>query len=245
MMASKSPKMFMCYGGMKKNKTRVFISRTLDQDSPFLQLLQNQNYEVIGQSLIAFEGVSFSQWPDCDWLFFYSANAAYFFDLGLQALGQPWPGKQKLAAMGQGTAKWLLDHHHPVDFVGMGKPADTAKAFLQVAKGQRVLFPRARFSKRSIQQLLGDQIEGIDLIVYHNAPKKELSIPLVDILVFTSPMNVQAYFQHYPKSEKQQIISIGATTTAALSTVGLSIAAEAEIATVQSLAKAVLALGAR
>jgi len=241
-MANKLRRMCVCYGGMKKNKN-LFISRELSPDSIFLQLLTNRGYEVSGQSLIAFEQAGFTAYPSTDWIFFYSARAAAYFSSGLESLGLPWPAQTKIAAMGTGTARWLQLNQRQVDFIGNGRPRTVASNFSALAKQQSVLFPRAKNSKQSIQRLLDLHIEALDLIVYHNEPQSDFSISPANILVFTSPMNAKTYIQKYPITKDQAIISIGTSTTQALSELGYPLAIEAKEASEKGLAEAVLGLG--
>lgn len=233
--------MCVCYGGMKKNKS-LFISRELKPESILLQLLQAKGYQVFGQSLIAFEPIEFSTYPNTDWIFFYSARAAKYFSFGLEKLALPWPSVAKIAAMGGGTARWLQEQERRVDFIGNGRPAVVAAHFAPLAQRQTVLFPRARNSKQSIQRLLPPQIETSDLILYRNEPKSQFSIPPVNILVFTSPMNAKTYFQKYSILTGQQLISIGASTSQALAELGYPEVVEAQEPSEKGLAQAVFRL---
>ena len=233
--------MCVCYGGMKKNKS-LFISRDVKPESVFLQLLHAKGYQVSGQSLIAFEPIDFSAYPATDWIFFYSARAAEYFSLGLEKLAHSWPSAAKVAAMGRGTARWLQAQERQVDFIGSGHPAAVVAHFAPLIQGQTVLFPRAKNSKQSIQRLLPPQLETLDLVVYQNEPKAQFSIPPVDILVFTSPMNAKTYFQKYAIAKDQQLISIGASTSQALVELGHPQVIEAQEPSEKGLAQAVFRL---
>lgn len=233
--------MYVCYGGMKKNKS-LFISRELSPKSVFLQLLQAKGYQVSGQSLIAFEPMDFSTYPTTDWIFFYSARAAEYFSFGLEKSGLSWPSATKIAAIGGGTARGLQAQGWRVDFIGNGHPAAVAAHFAPLIQGQTVLFPRAKNSKQSIQRLLPPQLETLDLIVYRNEPKSQFSIPPADILVFTSPMNAKTYFQKYAMAKGQQLISIGASTSQALVELGHPQVIEAKEPSEKGLAHAVFRL---
>lgn len=197
---------------MKNGK--VFISRDLKEDSVFLEHLQAAGFEVIGESLVIFKNIPFSTLPNCDWIFFYSKQAVYYFfenirraNLNLEA---------KLAVFGKGTAKALEKELYRADFTGIGKPEETAAYFEMFAKGQKVLFPRALHSKKSVQQLLQNKIEAIDLVVYENVARTDFEIPECEWLVFTSPLNATAYFQKQELKNGQKIVAIGKTTAAAL-----------------------------
>lgn len=195
---------------------RVFISRDLKEGSAFRQILEQSDWEVYGASLIQFNALPFVHDLKSDWIFFYSRNAVHFF---FDGLAKAIPASIKLGCIGESTAKALS---RPADFIGNGEPASTATSFLELAKGQKVLFPRAKNSRKSIQQLLEGQIDAEDVVVYENRPKTEFLVPLVDVLVFTSPLNAQAYFQKYSLRTNQKVVAIGQTTAAALRQIGIS-----------------------
>ena len=205
---------------------KIFISRYLRSTSPFKMELADFDMEIIGQSLIQFTPTPFETIPVVDWIFFYSKNGVKFFletftaHMFLRILAEE-NLPIKWATMGKGTAEALEKHQIQPDFVGTGHPKATALAFGTTANQQKVLFPRAKNSKQSIQNLLAAQLNVLDLVVYENAIKPSFSIPYCDILVFTSPLNVHAYFQKYPIQTKQKIIAIGKTTETTLKKLGL------------------------
>ena len=167
---------------------------------------------MIGASLIAYTALPFGALPVVDWIFFYSKKGVEFFFKGLK---MPLSPAIRLATMGAGTARVLLDHGYPATFIGTGEPRETAQLFLEEAASQRVLFPRATTSMRSIQTLLKQKIEVHDLLVYTNTPITSFQIDKASHLVFTSPLNVHAYFSNY-SYEGQSVVAIGPTTANAL-----------------------------
>lgn len=216
---------------------KVFISRTLSGDSIFRKILTSSHYEVYGASLLDFSMVHVRHVPDADWLFFYSKNGVrYFF--------QQIPLKDidglKLAAVGPGTAAFLESVARPPDFTGTGEPGSTAAAFLKVALNQRVVFPQAKESRQSIQQLLTPYLTALDLVVYENMPRQDINLPDFDVLVFTSPMNAQAYFSKYRWKKEQTVVAIGKTTAKALEVLGIDSIRVAEAPTEEALAAEVL-----
>ena len=146
----------------------------------------------------------------------------------------------KFATIGPSTADFLEEHFEHPNFVGNGVPTVTALSFLKKAKGKKVLFPRAKNSLRSVQQILEKEIEAIDLIVYENVPKTNFDLPDFDYLVFTSPLNAKTYFTKKKYAEGQEVIAIGETTAAALRELGLEKISVAKTATEKGLAEAVL-----
>lgn len=197
---------------------KIFISRNLSTDSVFKKSLTEKGHKVFGLSLIEFSALPFDLPDEMDWLFFYSQNGArFFFDAALERDLT----KVKIGAIGPATAEVVESYDHAVHFVGDGNSKTTSEAFLHLAAGQKVVFPRAETSRRSTQKILGDKIESIDLVVYRNVPKERVELDDFDLLVFTSPLNAQAYFSMKKWQESQRVIAIGETTAGALKKLGI------------------------
>lgn len=193
--------------------TKIFISRKLEKNSPFLQKMVNLDVEITDRSLIQFNAIPFGALAKTDWLFFYSKK-------GIQYFFENYSTKKKLtkiAVIGQASASFLFNNYNiKPDWIGSGIPKTTAIDFEPIAKGQKVLFIQAKNSKQSIQKLLQNKIQGLSLVVYNNQAKTDFDLPLVDILVFTSPLNIKAYFNKYPYIATQKIICIGTSTASEL-----------------------------
>lgn len=198
----------------------IFISRELAADSPFFHILPTDQVKIIGESLVAFDGVPFAELPEMDWCFFSSRNAVKFFFQGLKDAGLQVPSGLKWGVLGDGTAKSLKEQGYVADFAGNGEPQSVGDAFGIIAAGQRVLFPRAAQSRESIQKILVGLVTIVDLVVYTNAPRTDFELPCADVLVFTSPLNAQAYYAKYPLLKGQKVLSIGQSTEQALRNLG-------------------------
>lgn len=196
----------------------LFISRSLDEDSPFHAFAKQEGLVLHAQSLLEFTPVQFSQLPTSDWLFFYSPKGVRFFFRQLANLGKKVT--TPIATIGLGTLNALKEFGKSADFAGNGHPEQVAEAFAHLAQGKRVLFIRAQHSRKSVQTLIADRVESLDLVVYANMTKTAFTIPPTDYLVFTSPLNVKAYAEKYSFANAKAIIAIGATTARALSQVG-------------------------
>jgi len=196
----------------------VFISRHLEADSLLKRLLEHHHYEVFHQSLIDFKPVKFSSIPPTDWVFFSSKNAVRFFFDQEPVL----PEQVKFGAISNGSAKELAHYGYEVAFNGAQTTVDNvADAFAEQAAYQSVLFPQASNSLRSIQEKLPGTVHYYDLIVYDNMPKTDFEVPLCEVLVFTSPLNVSTYFKKYQPEPHQTIVVIGRTTAAKLEEYGI------------------------
>ena len=213
----------------------VFISRAQTKSSAFAAALRAGGWQVYGRSLLTLTPLPLTGVPLADWIFFASRHAVQFF---LEQVGA-----SHLAALGPGTAAEIRRLGRAVDFTGTGDPHTTAQAFLPLAAGQRVLFPAARHSQQSVPKLLGKAIEAIQIPVYDNAPHSDPPRLNQDILVFTSPMNAEAYFARRRLQPHQRVVAIGRTTAGALTALGVAVAAIAAEPTEFALAKSVLSLG--
>lgn len=218
----------------------VFISRDLESNSPFKQLLGASGFKVEGQSLVQFSPIPFKDIPPANWLFFYSKKAVHFFFEGLKKISNTDLSAFQLAAFGSGTAQLIQSLGYTSEFIGDGKPETTAAAFLATAKNQKTLFIRAENSRQSVQKLLTGKINMKDLIVYKNEMKTDFTIETSDYLVFTSPLNVQAYRKKYNIKSKQEVVAIGQTTAQALKIAGWQNILIAAQPTEEALAQTIL-----
>ena len=210
----------------------VFISRTLKDDSPFFSSL-NGLASIKAYSLLEFSPVSFVQPLEVDMIFFYSSNAVRFFFSQLNAI----PTDSKFCCIGEGTAATLRTLGHEPYFIGKGNPEDVAYEFLKVCKNKKVLFPRAQNSKLSIQKIIENDADVLDIVVYENRKKKVFLDPKADLLVFTSPMNVAAYFDRFPY-RNEKLLAIGNTTLSYLKGFGFENVVVSNAATEVALADA-------
>ncbi len=202
--------------------------------------------EIIGQSLIHFSSTPFTDVPKADWVFFYSKNGVKFFIEQVQDSPQFLEQIRAVnwAVMGKGTANQLIKYGYQPNFIGSGHPSTTALQFGPLAAAQKVLFIQAKTSKKSVQQLLQGALTVCDLVVYNNEIKADFHIPFCEYLVFTSPLNAEAYYQKYAINQSQKVIAIGNTTAKALVKLGIQKIAIADKPTEKQMAKKVIELAA-
>ncbi|WP_200912330.1 hydroxymethylbilane synthase [Pedobacter sp. Leaf216] len=197
----------------RKKPAKVFISREIGEHSYFRRALENNNIEIEGRSLIrTFPIVTvLDQFilRQVDWVFFSSRNSVeYFFNL------KPvLPKKTKFGVVGRGSEDALRKFGHFADFVGeSGDITEVAEDFAQLVSGQQVLFPRAQDSLQSIQKSLPADAKIIDLPIYETVIEEDIDQSYADVLIFTSPSNVDAYFVDNLLEPGQQVIAIGNST---------------------------------
>ncbi|MGQ7857633.1 hydroxymethylbilane synthase [Pedobacter sp. WC2501] len=197
----------------RKKPAKVFISREIGEHSYFRRALENNNIEIEGRSLIrTFPIVTvLDQFilKHVDWVFFSSRNSVeYFFNL------KPvLPKKTKFGVVGRGSEDALRKFSHVADFVGeSGDITEVAEDFAKLVSGQQILFPRAQDSLQSIQKSLPADAKVIDLPIYETVIEEDIDQSYADVLIFTSPSNVDAYFADNLLEPGQQVIAIGNST---------------------------------
>ena len=194
--------------------TSVFISSDLSEDEYLVRVLKSHDYKVKYESFIEFKSIDFTLPNDTDWLFFSSKNGVkHFFKSQISSEISELKSQINIAAINQGTAQAIYELGLKVDFIGNGSDLQKiAHDFDAVANG-KIVFPQAKKSMQSIQNNLTKNKNVESLIVYHNQPKSTIDKRSEAVLIFTSPMSVEAYFTKYTLENFQQIISIGKTTS--------------------------------
>ncbi|TWR26371.1 hydroxymethylbilane synthase [Mucilaginibacter pallidiroseus] len=197
----------------RKLPSSVFISRDIPPTSYFNRALSKHKINIEARSLIRTVPVitKFDSYilRNIDWIFFTSKNAVeYFFKLNPQ-----FPKKIQFGVMGAGSEDMLRRNGHFADFVGdSNDTADVAADFAALANGKNVLFPGADNPMRSIQQGLSAETKIIDLPVYETVLEENVEPSGAEVLVFTSPSNVEAYFADNLLEPGQKVVAIGKST---------------------------------
>ncbi|UKT64358.1 hydroxymethylbilane synthase [Pedobacter mucosus] len=209
----------------RKKPAKVFISREIGEHSYFRRALENNNIEIEGRSLIrTFPIVTvLDQFilKNIDWVFFSSRNSVeYFFNLKPQ-----FPKKTQFGVVGRGSEDALRKFGHFAQFVGAsGDITEVAEDFAKLVSGKNVLFPRAQDSLQSIQKSLPADAKIIDLPIYETVIEDDIDQSHADVLIFTSPSNVDAYFAENLLEPGQQVIAIGNSTGKKFDEMGVSYA---------------------
>ncbi len=207
----------------EKNPTKVFISREIGEHSYFRRALSQSDVEIEGRSLIrTFPIVTVLDnyiLKNVDWIFFSSRNAVdYFFAL------KPLLIKKTLfGVVGSGSEEALKQHGHTADFIGRGGDIEEiAKEFSELAIGKTVMFPRAQDSLQTIQKVLTAETKVVDLPIYETVIEENVEPSYAEILIFTSPSNVDAYFADNLLDPDQKVIAIGNSTAKKLEELNIS-----------------------
>ncbi|WP_442588685.1 hydroxymethylbilane synthase [Pedobacter sp. AW31-3R] len=197
----------------RKLPAKVFISREVGEHNYFRRALENNHVEIEGRSLIRTFPIVNVLDPfylkRVDWIFFSSRNGVeYFFKLN-----PVLPKDVKFGVVGRGSEDALRKFGHLADYVGeSGDIPEVAEEFADLVKGEVVLFPRAQDSLLSIQKSLTEETKIIDLPIYETVIEEDVDHTYADVLIFTSPSNVDAYFADNLLDPGQQVIAIGSST---------------------------------
>lgn len=194
-----------------------------------------------------------------DWVAFTSRHAVTHL---LAALGERrsplqvpvgFAHRPQVAAVGLATAAALAAARVPVDLVPARRNAEAlAEAMIGIGVGtrDRVLFPCAAGARDALPTRLRASGATVDEAVLYEAVsdptggarlRAALAAGEVDAVTLASPSAVDALVEHAGTAlaTRARLVSIGPTTSEALRTAGLQVAAEARRAGAQALAAAV------
>ncbi len=215
---------FKKYAEDRKLPSSVFISRDVDENSYLYKSLAKHNIQFDARSLIKIYPIINKLDPfilkHVDWIFFTSKNGIEnFFKL------EPRLSKKtKIAVVGRGSEETLRQFDRVADFSGeaLGVNMDQiAKEFAALADGKTVLIPRAKESLETIQKALTEATKVINMPVYETVLEENISKTNADVLIFTSPSNVEAYFADNLLDPDQKVICIGHSTGAKFDEMGI------------------------
>jgi len=200
-----------------ENPVSVFITRDIREDDFFSRVLKGNNYKVSGRAFIEFKSIPFSRIPVADWIFFSSKHAVkYFFEQ------KPEIGNTKIGAIGKSTAAAIRSYGKRAEFIGYSTDTRlTGKQFASLVKSAPVVFPQAKDSMRTVQQQFVNKSQTRDLTVYETSQKPVENTPDADIMLFTSPSNVEAFFEKKKISPQQKVIAMGDATSHTLKQCGV------------------------
>lgn len=209
----------------RKLPSHIFITRDVSEASYFHRAMAKHGIAVEGRSLIRIFPMINKLDPYIlkyvNWIFFGSKNGIEnFFKL------QPRLSKRtKFAVIGRGSEETLRQFGYAPDFTGerLGiNMEEIADEFAKIASGTTVLIPRAKDSLETIQKSLTADTKIINLPIYQTRIDTNVSKSNADVLIFTSPSNVEAYFVDNLVDPGQKIICIGRSTGKKIEELGLA-----------------------
>lgn len=208
---------------------RLFFSRDREQAKEIFDAFPD--WEIQAESLISFESTGNISDEKHSWIFFTSKQTVDFY------LEKNTITDEKIACLGSATANYLYGKGYQVNFVGAGK--DSSQIGKDFAKGYRgkVLFPQSNISLQKVQKELPKE-DYTDLVVYNTILVTD-NVPDCDYYVFTSPSNVEAFFEVNTLTDKAICFVLGDTTKEALESKGISNIVVSEEPRILSLVEAI------
>lgn len=183
----------------------LFISKNADDlDKELIDFCLEKAVEINAHSFLSFQKVPFTI-PDCEVVFFSSPRSVEFTISNI-------PSNCKIACTGKKTADVLQQNGFTPDFIAtQTSDLDQAsKEFANWVGNRKVFFPCSDISKKSFTQHLPE--EQVELRIVYNTIIQSEKIKQSDILIFTSPSNVNAFFQKN-KCSHETIIAWGESTS--------------------------------
>jgi len=197
----------------------VFISRNEKRNDFFKRCLEASGYKVYAQSLIEIKQVPMRKFVKTDWVFFSSKNAVkHFFEQKPDVEGV------KFGAVGKATAAEIRKFGKRAEFIGSSDDTRmTGKKFSALVGSKTVLFPQAKASMRTIQLQLPQKENVVDVVVYETIKNVDCQLPIANcqLLVFTSPSNVDTFFEKNKITADHKVIAMGDATASALRRFGI------------------------
>lgn len=196
----------------RKLPASIFISREVQSSSYFARAMAKHHIAIDARSFIQVRSINASldadQLKKVDWVFFTSKNSVlHFFQLN-----PVLSDKTRFAVIGRGSEEVLRQYGYVPAFSGENEGIEmeeVALRFAKMASGTKVLIPRAKDTLGTMKKPLTEIADVIDIPVYETVLLKELASSEAEVLIFTSPSNVEAYFAYNKLAAGQQIICIG------------------------------------
>jgi hydroxymethylbilane synthase len=187
---------------------KIFITKNLKENDYFFSALNKLGFEVEGKSLIDFKEIKIKELPKADWIFFSSKHSVRYF------LGQkPKLENVKFGCVGGSTSAELRTFGFRADFIGQGTDTKLiGKQFAAKVGNGKALFPIAKDSMKTFQWQMPKQDNVINLNVYWTIKHTVEVSEEKEILIFTSPSNLQAYLEKNKIHKHQTIIAMGDAT---------------------------------
>lgn len=196
---------------------KVFVTKTFRKKDLLPKSLKKLGFEMEGKSLIEFKEIKIELLPVSDWVFFSSKHAVKYFFRQKPALG-----KVKYGCISKQTAAELRQFGHRADFIGQSTDTKLiGKQFSSVAGNAKVLFPIAKESMQSIQLQITKKENVLNLPVYQTLKHPQVIDKTTNIVVFTSPSNVDAFFEKNKWESHYKAVAMGDATENALARKGV------------------------
>jgi uroporphyrinogen III methyltransferase / synthase len=182
--------------------------------------------------------------PSYDWLIFTSANGVRAF---IDRLPDLRALRGKICAIGPATRAAIEALHLKIDLMGEQYVAESlVEAFApHPLEGKRILLPRAAVARDIIPVELRKRGAHVDVVEAYRTVAPEIrDIPKFDAITFTSSSTVKNFVAAAGAESLAgaQVVTIGPVTSQTARDLGLTVAAEAGVYTVDGLVDALVKL---
>jgi uroporphyrinogen III methyltransferase/synthase len=245
---------------------RVLVMRAAHQTIDVFERLEALGAQVVGQPVFRIEppsswidvDQSLYRLPEFDWLVFSSRNGVSMFLNRLLAIGKDVRalGSLQIAAIGPGTADELTRFQLRADLVPeQFRSESLADALAGIARGKRILWPRANRGRDVLLARLGQAGTAVETVVVYR--QVDVTEPEPNILqelrdgrigwVMLSSSNMARGFFRWLDAELAgivrrcvRLVSISPVTSEVIRSAGFGVAAEATTFTPDGMIDAVV-----
>ncbi|MBL1233481.1 MAG: uroporphyrinogen-III synthase [Flavobacteriales bacterium] len=219
-----------------KNKT-VLITRSKEQSADFIELVQNNSFEIVLLPLIEFQQINITKLKSLfnigisfDWIIFTSHNAVNYF---FKTVSPKNINAIKIAAVGKKTAESLINFGVKTDFIPSDFTAETLGNEIPVLPNEKVFIPHSALSTNNLMEQLQNKnaliktlaIYDNNLVSYSSDELSKILNKSIDFITFTSGSCVKAYINNKIHLPNAKIICIGPSTAKVAAENNLEVAA--------------------
>lgn len=252
--------------GNPLNGKRIVVTRSLEQAHELKDRLEELGATVLLLPAVSFSEIdgtpemnrAIGSFADYDWVLFTSANAVRFFAGRCRKAGVDLgDGKgPRCAAVGPATATAAAAEGFAVAYVAREfQGTALAQEMSAALAGKQVLLPRSDRAGRALPDALKSVGADVTEVVTYHTGGVGVAEPdvleavreaRVDVISFFSPSAVENLCQELGAEVLSRLgaravfAAVGPVTTAALRHVGLPVAIEAQMATAESMATAIV-----
>ncbi|HIJ77793.1 MAG TPA: uroporphyrinogen-III C-methyltransferase [Deltaproteobacteria bacterium] len=245
---------------------RILVTRTREQASELVRLLEDQGADCVEGATIAIEppdsweplDKALTEIADYHWIVFSSINGIRFFFERMNANGLDTRALhgQKIAVVGEATAEVLKEYGVIADLIPAEYTGDgLAKSLIdQGINGKKVLIPRAKKAREIVPETLAQHGADVTVVpVYQNVQPKgyekivaELESGRIDMVTFTSSSTVSNFIEMIREENKGRLLNnvalacIGPITAKTAEKKGLKIDVQPEIFTIPEMVESIL-----
>lgn len=186
----------------------LFISRSLEHDSPIRKWCLTENIKLADTSMISIQFLNF-ELPKSDYYFFSSRNGVRAF---FNQIDKHQISNISFGVLGGATLNELRNYGCHADFVGKGNDTNQiGKDFAQFLGTQSVTYCTNNLTIETVSKFVPKEQKN-NVLVYETLLQPNSLIEKPDTLIFTSPSNFHAFIQENELLNTDVVIAMGKST---------------------------------